>query len=89
VPGSEEDPENTSPWFVFNDFAVRNVSEEEALNFPDLWKASPYVICEVNWFHVDNTGSRCPLPGESGHEREDQFRCAARRDRYFSAQPRQ
>jgi len=48
VPGSEEDLENTSPWFVFNDFAVRNVSEEEALNFPDLWKASPYVIYEAN-----------------------------------------
>ena len=41
VPDSEQDPENISPWFVFNDFAVRNVSEEEALNFPDQWKASP------------------------------------------------
>ena len=40
MPGSEKDPENISPWFVFNDFAVRNISEEEALNFPELWKVS-------------------------------------------------
>lgn len=53
MPGSEEDLENISPWFVFNDFAVRNVSEEEALNFPDLWKASPSMIYEVDWPHID------------------------------------
>ena len=45
VPGSEQDPEYISPWFVFNDFAVRNVSEEEALNFPDMWKASLQAFC--------------------------------------------
>ena len=48
VPGSEQDPENISPWFVFNDFAVKNVSEEEALNFPDLWKASLQMISGAN-----------------------------------------
>ena len=48
MPGSEGDPENISPWFVFNDFAVRNVSEEEALNFPDLWKVSPQMIWEAS-----------------------------------------
>jgi hypothetical protein len=73
VPGSEEDPEHTSPWFVFNDFAVRNVSEEEALNFPDLWKASPSAVYWANQSHLNGTGTRCPLPGEGGCEGEDQF----------------
>lgn len=86
MPGSEEDLENISPWFIFNDFAVKNVSEEEALNFPDLWKVSPRTICEVKWFHVYGTGTCCPLPGESGHKGEDRFQCNARRDGYFSAQ---
>jgi hypothetical protein len=27
-----------SPWYVFNDFGVRNVPEQEALSFPDTWK---------------------------------------------------
>ncbi|KAK0458455.1 ubiquitin carboxyl-terminal hydrolase-domain-containing protein [Desarmillaria tabescens] len=27
-----------SPWYLFNDFVVRNVSEEEALSFPNKWK---------------------------------------------------
>ncbi|THV07954.1 hypothetical protein K435DRAFT_815204 [Dendrothele bispora CBS 962.96] len=27
-----------SPWYIFNDFVVHNVSEEEALSFPDRWK---------------------------------------------------
>lgn len=27
-----------SPWFVFNDFSVQNISEEEALSFPGKWK---------------------------------------------------
>ena len=41
MPESEVDVEDISPWFVFNDFAVKNVSEEEALNFSGPWKASP------------------------------------------------
>lgn len=27
-----------SPWYIFNDFMVRNVTEEEALSFPGTWK---------------------------------------------------
>jgi len=46
VPSSELDPDNISPWFVFNDFAVRNVSVEEALNFPDLWKVPAALYLE-------------------------------------------
>ncbi|KAF8201644.1 ubiquitin carboxyl-terminal hydrolase-domain-containing protein [Pholiota molesta] len=28
----------SSPWFLFNDFVVNNISQEEALSFPDKWK---------------------------------------------------
>jgi hypothetical protein len=34
----EAEGDEESPWFVFNDFVVRNISEEEALSFPDRWK---------------------------------------------------
>lgn len=27
-----------SPWYLFNDFVVQNISEEEALSFPGTWK---------------------------------------------------
>jgi PAB-dependent poly(A)-specific ribonuclease subunit 2 len=40
VPEAEERPDLQSPWFVFNDFVVRNVSEDEALSFPGKWKVS-------------------------------------------------
>ncbi|KAF8163190.1 ubiquitin carboxyl-terminal hydrolase-domain-containing protein [Crassisporium funariophilum] len=29
----------SSPWFLFNDFVVKNISQEEALGFRDNWKA--------------------------------------------------
>ncbi|KAJ7581374.1 ubiquitin carboxyl-terminal hydrolase-domain-containing protein [Mycena floridula] len=35
VPEAEGD---ASPWYLFNDFQVRNVTEEEALSFPGRWK---------------------------------------------------
>lgn len=33
-----------SPWFIFNDFSVQNISENEALSFPGKWK--------VRWFNM-------------------------------------
>ncbi|KAF5372867.1 hypothetical protein D9758_001617 [Tetrapyrgos nigripes] len=39
VPEAEGNADETeSPWYLFNDFVVRNVPEEEALSFPDRWK---------------------------------------------------
>lgn len=38
VPDAEGQSDLDSPWFIFNDFAVQNVSEREALSFPDKWK---------------------------------------------------
>lgn len=38
VPDTEGQSDLDSPWFIFNDFAVQNVSEREALSFPGKWK---------------------------------------------------
>ena len=38
VPEAEHGRDYFSPWFVFNDFAVKNISESEALSFPAKWK---------------------------------------------------
>jgi PAB-dependent poly(A)-specific ribonuclease subunit 2 len=39
VPKEELPPgEGRSPWYLFNDFLVRNISEEEAFGFPGTWK---------------------------------------------------
>jgi PAB-dependent poly(A)-specific ribonuclease subunit 2 len=38
VPKDECPPDAKSPWYLFNDFLVRNISEDEALGFPGLWK---------------------------------------------------
>ncbi|KAG6850532.1 hypothetical protein H0H93_012148 [Arthromyces matolae] len=43
VPQAETDG---SPWFIFNDFMVRNITEEEALCFPDKWKVPAIVYYE-------------------------------------------
>jgi PAB-dependent poly(A)-specific ribonuclease subunit 2 len=41
----EELPENaTSPWYLFNDFLVRNITEDEALAFPGVWKWPSVVL---------------------------------------------
>ncbi|KAJ3902046.1 ubiquitin carboxyl-terminal hydrolase-domain-containing protein [Lentinula edodes] len=39
VPEAEgNEDEGASPWYIFNDFVVRNVPEQEALSFPGRWK---------------------------------------------------
>ncbi|KZT11602.1 cysteine proteinase [Laetiporus sulphureus 93-53] len=34
------------PWYIFNDFVVRNISEEEALSFPSNWKVPAILYLE-------------------------------------------
>ncbi|KAK2467007.1 hypothetical protein APHAL10511_001265 [Amanita phalloides] len=46
MPHAEEQSDLDSPWFIFNDFAVKNVSEEEALSFPDKWKVPAVIYLE-------------------------------------------
>ncbi|OBZ75634.1 PAB-dependent poly(A)-specific ribonuclease subunit PAN2 [Grifola frondosa] len=45
VPEAEEaqDPE---PWFIFNDFVVENISEEDALSVPAAWKVPAILYLE-------------------------------------------
>jgi PAB-dependent poly(A)-specific ribonuclease subunit 2 len=38
IPKEEIPDDGKSPWYLFNDFLVRNISEEEALSFPGTWK---------------------------------------------------
>ncbi|KAF8078063.1 ubiquitin carboxyl-terminal hydrolase-domain-containing protein [Lyophyllum atratum] len=46
VPEAEGRADLKSPWFLFNDFVVRNISEEEALSFPDKWKVPAIIYYE-------------------------------------------
>lgn len=41
-----EDAGLSSPWFLFNDFVVTNISQKEALSFPDKWKFPAIVYLE-------------------------------------------
>lgn len=43
VSDDELDDNTKSPWYIFNDFLVRNVSPVEALSFSE-WKVSTLII---------------------------------------------
>ncbi|CAG8530129.1 26363_t:CDS:10, partial [Racocetra persica] len=43
VPNNELEPGSKGPWYLFNDFLVRNVTEQEVFNFQGLWK-TPVVL---------------------------------------------
>src|SRR5438046_9139062 len=44
VPKEELRAEAKSPWYLFNDFLVSNISEDEALCFPVVWKWPSVII---------------------------------------------
>lgn len=44
--GKAEGEPRKSPWYLFNDFLVRNISEEEALGFPNTWKIPAVLFFE-------------------------------------------
>jgi hypothetical protein len=46
VPEAGDTEDSFSPWFVFNDFSVQNISEEEALSFPGKWKVPAILYLE-------------------------------------------
>ncbi|KAF9228724.1 hypothetical protein BS17DRAFT_724469 [Gyrodon lividus] len=46
VPEAEGQPNLKGPWFLFNDFVVRNITEEEALCFPSTWKVPAVLYLE-------------------------------------------
>jgi hypothetical protein len=47
VPEAEGQEGLPSPWFVFNDFSVQNISEEEALSFSGKWKVRNFCMLEA------------------------------------------
>jgi PAB-dependent poly(A)-specific ribonuclease subunit 2 len=47
VPEAEDREDLLSPWFVFNDFSVQNISEEEALSFPGKWKVRQLYVLKM------------------------------------------
>lgn len=47
VPEAEGQECLLSPWFVFNDFSVQNISEEEALSFSGKWKVRHLYMLEA------------------------------------------
>ncbi|KZS98990.1 cysteine proteinase [Sistotremastrum niveocremeum HHB9708] len=51
IPERERDPQLASPWFIFNDFVVKNIPEEEALSFPANWKTPAVVYLEREDIH--------------------------------------
>ncbi|KAF9265751.1 hypothetical protein L218DRAFT_859665 [Marasmius fiardii PR-910] len=58
VPEAEFEHGIGSPWYIFNDFVVSNISEEEALSFPDRWK-----IPSVLYFERVDTRDSIDLSG--------------------------
>uniref|UniRef100_D8PTC9 PAN2-PAN3 deadenylation complex catalytic subunit PAN2 n=1 Tax=Schizophyllum commune (strain H4-8 / FGSC 9210) TaxID=578458 RepID=D8PTC9_SCHCM len=46
IPEAEKRTDLKSPWFVFNDFVVENITEAEALSFPAPWKVPAIVYLE-------------------------------------------
>lgn len=46
VPEAEITATTKGPWYLFNDFAVRNISEEEALSCPSTWKKPSILYLE-------------------------------------------
>ncbi|CAG8580781.1 604_t:CDS:10 [Cetraspora pellucida] len=43
IPDNELESGSKGPWYLFNDFLVRNVTEQEVFNFQGLWK-TPVVL---------------------------------------------
>ena len=50
---SSDDPAAEGPWFIFNDFVVRNISEQDALSVPGAWKV------RISTSHVERVSQTC------------------------------
>ncbi|KAG9034379.1 poly(A)-specific ribonuclease [Tulasnella sp. JGI-2019a] len=67
----EEPDSSRSPWYLFNDFVVQNISEEEALSFPSTWKVPCLLYLERQdvMGKLDLTGLPSKLdPAILGHQ---------------------
>ncbi|KAF5324935.1 hypothetical protein D9611_004584 [Ephemerocybe angulata] len=46
IPDAELDDGYDSPWFIFNDFMVQNMAEQDVLSFPGKWKVPSILYLE-------------------------------------------
>ncbi|KAF9053213.1 ubiquitin carboxyl-terminal hydrolase-domain-containing protein [Panaeolus papilionaceus] len=46
VPDVDDSEGSGSPWYLFNDFVVKNISEEQALDFREKWKIPSIIYLE-------------------------------------------
>ncbi|KAI9313283.1 ubiquitin carboxyl-terminal hydrolase-domain-containing protein [Dichotomocladium elegans] len=62
VPGAESEEGDKSPWYVFNDFLVRRIRQEEVFSFKGSWKTP----CILQYQRVDTNEilDLSPLPSE-------------------------
>jgi hypothetical protein len=49
VPEVDRQPYLKGPWFLFNDFVVHNISEDEALSFPSTWKVCVHLARLISY----------------------------------------
>lgn len=66
VPEAESQSHLKGPWFLFNDFVVRNISEDEALCFPSNWKVCTRFMCLICASYTENQ-----VPAVLYFDRED------------------
>lgn len=52
VPEAEGRDDLASPWHLFNDFVVKNISEQEALSFPGRWKVRSAAAVQMDASHT-------------------------------------
>ncbi|TFK76563.1 hypothetical protein BDN72DRAFT_785586 [Pluteus cervinus] len=60
VPDAQKQEGTKSPWHIFNDFVVQNLTEEEALSFPDVWKIPAILYLERKGLEQEVDLSRLP-----------------------------
>lgn len=61
IQDADKDKNSEESWYLFNDFLVRPVSQEEALSFPGAWKV-PAVLM---WERIDHDMDISALPTEA------------------------
>ena len=65
VPEAESQSHLKGPWFLFNDFVVRNISEDEALSFASTWKVCvPFTHLILCFFTRDVRSLPCYISNE-------------------------
>ncbi|CAB4393897.1 unnamed protein product [Rhizophagus irregularis] len=62
VPKSELESTSKSPWYLFNDFSVKNITEQEVFNFQGVWKMP--VVLYYSRVDISDLMDTSDLPSE-------------------------